>query len=182
VWSAAYGAAWDCASRSRTKNGVFVLELDDLDIRLLDALQRNGRSTLADLGSLVGLKRPAVHERMKRLEQRGYISGYGATIDLPRLGLGLVALVSVYTRADIDYDRFYKDVSALAEVIVIHSVAGEESFVVKVVTRSTGHLDDLLARLKTISGISRTKTTVVLSTPFERRDVALERLVERRTR
>jgi Lrp/AsnC family leucine-responsive transcriptional regulator len=161
---------------------VFVSELDDLDIRLLGCLQRNGRATLAELGALVGLKRPAVHERIKRLEQRGYIFGYGAMLDLPKLGLGLIALVSVYTRADIDYDRFYTDVSALAEVTVIHSVAGEESFVVEVVTRSTGHLDELLARLKTIAGISRTKTTVVLSTPFERRAVALERLVERRPR
>ena len=62
-------------------------ELDELDLRLLDALQRNARSTFTELGSVVGLKPPAVHDRVKRLEQRGYIRGYSAQLDPKRLGL-----------------------------------------------------------------------------------------------
>ena len=58
----------------------------------------------------------------------------------------------------------------------MHSVAGEESFVLKVLTRSTSHLDDFLSRLKSIHGIARTKTTIVLSTPFDREGIALETL------
>ena len=56
-------------------------ELDELDIRLLDALQRNARSTFAELGSVVGLKAPAVHDRVKRLEQRGYIQRYSVQLN-----------------------------------------------------------------------------------------------------
>ncbi len=154
-------------------------ELDDLDLRLLDALQSSARSTFAELGALVGLKAPAVHDRVKRLEARGYIKGYAARLDSKRLGFELAAFVSAYTTADVDYDRFHAAVSELPEVAEIHSVAGDESFVLKVLTRSTAHLDDFLGRLKAIRGIARTRTTIVLSTPFERAGIALG--VTRRT-
>ncbi len=152
---------------------MFDADLDELDFRLLDALQRNGRSTFAELGSLVGLKAPAVHERVKRLESRGFIRNYAARLDARRLGFGLAAFVSAYTTADVHYERFHATVSSLPEVAEIHSVAGEESFVLKVLTRSTAHLDEFLSRLKTVPGIGRTKTTIVLTTPFERDGIAL---------
>ncbi|MBD5657783.1 MAG: Lrp/AsnC family transcriptional regulator [Candidatus Eremiobacteraeota bacterium] len=155
---------------------MFEPDLDELDRRLLDALQSNARSTYAELGSLVGLKPPAVHDRVKRLESRGYIRGYAARIDARRLGINLTAFVGVYTTADIEYERFHASVAALPEVTEIHSVTGEESFVIKVLTRSTAHLDDFLSRLKAIPGIARTRTTVVLSSPFERNGIALEEL------
>jgi len=147
--------------------------LDDLDIRLLEALQRNARSTFAELGTLVGLKPPAVHERVKRLESRGLIRGYAAQLDGKRLGLELVAFVSCYTTPDTAYDDFTAALGAMPEVCEVHSVAGEESFVCKVVTRSTQHLDELLSRLKAVRGMARTKTTIVLSTPFERGGIAV---------
>jgi Lrp/AsnC family leucine-responsive transcriptional regulator len=150
--------------------------LDDLDLRLLTALQRNGRSTYAELAAHVGLKTSAVHDRVKRLEQRGFVRGYGARIDTRRIGLGLVAFVSAFTAPDAEYDEFVRAVAALPEICEIHSVAGEESYILKVITRSTDHLDDFLSRLKTIKGFARSKTTVVLSTPFEREGVAVEAL------
>lgn len=143
-------------------------ELDELDVRLLDALQRNARSTYAELGQIVGLKAPAVHERVKRLETRGYVRGYGARLDSRLLGLELVTFIGCYSTPDANYDTLVADLAALPEVCEVHSVAGEESFIIKTVTRSTAHLDDLLGRLKRITGLARTKTTVVLSTPFER--------------
>jgi len=152
---------------------MFETDFDELDLRLLDALQRNARSTFAELGALVGLKAPAVHERVKRLEMRGFVRSYGARLDARRLGFELAGFVSVFTTADVDYERFHASVAALPEVLELHSVAGEESFVLKVLTRSTAHLDDFLSRLKAIPGIARTKTTIVLSTPFERGGVEL---------
>lgn len=143
-------------------------ELDELDLQLLDALQRNARSTFAELGSIVGLKAPAVHDRVKRLEGRGYIARYSAQLDAKRLGLALTAFVSLYTAPDCDYDRFTKTLGEMPEVCEVHSVAGEETFVCKVVTGSTKHLDDLLARLKGMPGMARTRTTIVLTTPYDR--------------
>lgn len=149
-------------------------ELDDLDLRLLDALQRNARSTFADLGAIVGLKPPAVHDRVKRLESKGYVRGYAAQLDSKLLGLELVAFVSCYTAPDCSYDAFTQALSQMSEVLEVHSVAGEESFVLKVMTRSTGHLDELLSRLKAVPGMARTKTTIVLSTPFERGGISVQ--------
>ncbi len=149
-------------------------ELDELDLRLLEALQRNARATFADLGNIVGLKPPAVHERVKRLEGRGYVRGYAAQLDGKLLGLELVAFVSCYTTPECRYDAFTAALAAMPEVTEIHSVAGEESFVLKVMTRSTAHLDELLSRLKAVPGMARTKTTMVLSTPFVRAGISLQ--------
>lgn len=148
-------------------------DLDELDVQLLEALQRNARSTFAELGALVGLKPPAVHDRVKRLEQRGHIRGYSAQLDSKRLGLELVAFVSCYTTPDCNYDDFTRTLSGLPEVCEVHSVAGEETFMCKVVTRSTQHLDELLARLKSMRGMARTKTTIVLTTPFDRGGISI---------
>ena len=148
-------------------------ELDELDLQILGALQKNARSTFSELGQLVGLGAPAVHERVKRLESRGYVRGYAALLDARRLGLELVAFISVYTAPDADYEALNAAVAALPEICELHSVAAEESFILKAVTRSTSHLDDLLVRLKRTSGIARTKTTIVLSTPFERGGIGI---------
>jgi Lrp/AsnC family leucine-responsive transcriptional regulator len=148
-------------------------DLDQADLALLEALQRNGRSTFAELGAIVGLKPPAVHDRVKRLEARGHIRGYSAQLDSKRLGLELVAFVSCYTSPDARYDEFTGRLAEMPEICEVHSVAGEESFVCKVMTRSTQHLDELLSRLKVIPGMARTKTTIVLSTPFERGGIAV---------
>jgi Lrp/AsnC family transcriptional regulator, leucine-responsive regulatory protein len=148
-------------------------ELDELDLQLLDALQRNARSTFTELASLVGLKAPAVHDRVKRLEQRGYIRGYCAQLDPERLGLHLTAFVSCYTTPDCSYGDFTRRLSEMPEICEIHSVAGEESFLCKAVTRSTQHLDELLGRLKATPGMARTRTTIVLSMPFERGGVTV---------
>ncbi|HEY8297589.1 MAG TPA: Lrp/AsnC family transcriptional regulator [Candidatus Baltobacteraceae bacterium] len=150
------------------------VELDELDIQLLDALQRNARSTFAELGAVVGLKPPAVHDRVKRLEGRGFVRGYAAQLDNKLLGLELTALVSCYTSPDCAYDAFVAALGGLPEVCEVHSVAGEESFVLKVATRDTAHLDLLLSKLKLVPGMARTKTTIVLSTPFERGGVSVK--------
>jgi Lrp/AsnC family leucine-responsive transcriptional regulator len=149
-------------------------ELDELDLRLLDALQRNARSTFADLGAVVGLKAPAVHDRVKRLESRGYVRGYSAQLDSKLLGLELIAFVSCFTAPDCSYDEFTQTLAQMPEILEVHSVAGEESFVLKVMTRSTGHLDELLSRLKSVKGMARSKTTIVLSTPFERGGISVQ--------
>ena len=148
-------------------------DLDQLDLALLEALQRNGRSTFAELGTLVGLKAPAVHDRVKRLEARGHIRGYAAQLDSRSLGLELLAFVSCFTTPETAYEQFTRALAELPEVVEVHSVAGEETYICKVVTRSTQHLDDLLARLKALPGMGRTKTTIVLNTPFERGGIAV---------
>lgn len=150
-----------------------VPELDAVDRRLLAALQQNARATYAELAATVGLRPPATFERVRRLEERGVVRGYGARVDAHELGLGLMAFVSCFTNAAAENEPFAAAVSALPEVMEVHSVAGDESYIVKVVTSSTAHLDEFLSRLKTVAGVLRTKTTVVLTSPFEREGFAL---------
>ena len=151
-------------------------ELDRIDLRLLEALQRNARSTYAELGALVNLKPPAVHDRVKRLESRGFVLRYSAQLDARRVGYELTAFVSAYCTPDLDYDAFTQAVQAFPEIIEVHSVAGDETYVLKVVTRSTTHLDEFLTKLKRVPGVARTRTTIVLSTPFERGGLPVEAL------
>ena len=101
--------------------------------------QRNARSTYAELGALVGLKPPAVHDRVKRLESRGFVTRYAAQLDARRVGYELTAFVSAYCTSDLDYDAFTLAVQAFPEIIEIHSVAGDETYLLKVVTRSTAN-------------------------------------------
>lgn len=83
-------------------------EPDELDLRLLEALQLNARSTFAELAALVGLKPPAVHDRVKRLERLGFVRSYGARLDARRLGIGLVAFVSAYTTPERPLRRLHR--------------------------------------------------------------------------
>ena len=156
--------------------GVGNPELDKIDLRLLEALQRNARSTYAELGSLVNLKPPAVHDRVKRLESRGFVRSYSAQLDARRVGYALTAFIGAYCAPNLDYDAFTQAVQAFPEILEIHSVAGDETYVLKVVTRSTAHLDEVLTRLKRVPGVARTRTTIVLSTPFERGGLPVEAL------
>jgi Lrp/AsnC family transcriptional regulator, leucine-responsive regulatory protein len=142
--------------------------LDEVDAKLLAELQRNGRATYAELAAAAGLKPPGTHDRVRRLEERGMIQGYGARLDPRQIGVQLVAFISCFTTAEERSDDFAATASAMPEVAEIHSVAGDESYILKVNTRSTSHLDELLSRLRAIPGVARTKTTVVLSTPFAR--------------
>jgi Lrp/AsnC family leucine-responsive transcriptional regulator len=157
--------------------GVGHPELDRIDLRLLEALQRNARSTYAELGALVNLKPPAVHDRVKRLETRGFVRRYAAQLDARRVGYELTAFVGVYCAPDLDYDAFTQAVQAFPEILEIHSVAGDETYLLKVVTRSTAHLDEFLTKLKRVAGVARTRTTIVLSTPFERGGLPVEALI-----
>ena len=163
------------AKSLRSANGS--AELDRTDLRLLEALQRNARSTYAELGALVGLKPPAVHDRVKRLESRGYVKAYAAQLDARRVGYELTAFVSAFCTPDLDYDAFTATAQSFPEILEIHSVAGDETYLLKVVTRSTAHLDDFLTRIKRIPGVARTRTTIVLGTPFERGGLPVEALV-----
>src|SRR5581483_6776090 len=92
-------------------------ELDRIDLRLLEALQRNARSTYAELGALVNLKPPAIHDRVKRLESKGFVRRYAAQLDAQRVGYELTAFVSAFCAPDLDYDAFTTAIQGFYEVI-----------------------------------------------------------------
>lgn len=144
-----------------------VESLDDVDWRLLEALQRDGRASYADLGRLVGLSPSAVTERVRRLEESGVITGYTAEVNPEKLGLPITALVRLrYPHGN--YKPFRDLLAATPEITEAHHVTGEDCFVLTVRTRSMRHLEEVTGR---ISGLGTVTTSVVYSSPLPRRSV-----------
>ena len=143
--------------------------LDALDRIIISALRDNARTPYADLARLVGLSGPSVADRVKRLEQIGVITGYHASLSPTALGLGVVAIVGIEQSDDGDQDAIADHLGELEEIEDCWFVAGDESFILKVRVADIDALEKSLGRLRKIPGISRTHTTVVLSTRFEGR-------------
>ena len=142
--------------------------MEDLDRRIVGLLMQDGRMSFTDLGKVTGLSTSAVHQRVRRLEERGVIQGYRAVIDHDALGMTLVAFISVTPLDPAAPDDVPDHLRDIADLEARHSVAGEESYILKARVSTPGDLEDLLARVRTGANVS-TRTTVVLSTPWEER-------------
>jgi Lrp/AsnC family transcriptional regulator, leucine-responsive regulatory protein len=142
--------------------------MDDRDKLILATLQENARATLGEIADRVGLAASSVHDRVRKLEQTGIIRAYRAEIDPEAVGLFVTALVSVMPLEPKQPDDLPDRVLEFIEVEDCHSVAGDENYILKVRTRTTSELEDFLRRLREKAGV-HTRTTVVLSTPFEHR-------------
>ena len=143
--------------------------VDAVDRQLIAALRANARATFADLARVVGLSAPAVHDRVRRLESAGIVTGYHAAVAPAALGLGVSALVGIYQRDDAEQDDVAARLAEVPEIEDCWFVAGDEAFVVKVRVPDVDALEQSLASLRRIPGVARTRTTVVLSTRWEGR-------------
>ena len=142
--------------------------LDELDRQLLDLLVEDGRRSYADLARDTGLSTSAVHQRVRRLEQRGAITGYAARVDPVVAGLPLTAFVSITPIDPAAPDDAPERLAHLTAVEACHSVAGEESYILKVRVGGPAEIEALLQEIRAAAAVS-TRTTVVLSTPWEDR-------------
>ena len=144
--------------------------MEDTDRQILSLLAADGRMSFTDLGKATGLSTSAVHQRVKRLESRGLIKAYTAVLDYDEVGLPLTAFISIrpidHSAPDDSPDRL-RDIP---EIESCWSVAGEESYILKIRVATPADLEDLLARIRAAANVS-TNTTIVLSTPFENRPV-----------
>jgi Lrp/AsnC family leucine-responsive transcriptional regulator len=144
--------------------------VEETDRLILTLLATDGRMSYTDLGKATGLSTSAVHQRVKRLESRGLIRGYGATIDHEQVGLPLTAFVSIRPIDPSEPDDSPERLRNVPEIESCWSVAGDESYILKVRVPTPLHLEDLLARIRSAANVS-TRTTIVLSTPYENRPV-----------
>jgi Lrp/AsnC family transcriptional regulator, leucine-responsive regulatory protein len=142
--------------------------VDDRDLAILTALQDDARATYADVGATVGLSASAVHDRVRKLEQQGVIRGYRAVVDPAAVGLFVTALISAIPLDPHQPDDLPIRVKEFPEVEDCYSVAGAANYVLKVRTRTTGDLEDLIRRLREKAAVT-TNTTIALSIPFEGR-------------
>jgi len=144
------------------------LWVEDLDRKIVGLLATDGRMSFTDLGKATGLSTSAVHQRVKRLEQRGIIQGYAATVDHSALDLPLTALIAIRPIDPSQPDDSPERLRDVREIESCYSVAGDNSYVLTVRAPSTGALEELLDGLRGKLEVT-TRATIVLSTPFERR-------------
>jgi Lrp/AsnC family transcriptional regulator, leucine-responsive regulatory protein len=143
------------------------------DARILDVLQRDGRRAYADLGADVGMAGPSAHERVKKLEARGVITGYAAVVDPRALGYEILAFSWITqapgtTRHDLT-DAF----ATIPEIEECHHITGEADYLIKVRARDTRDLERILRLVQATPNVFQTETDVVFSSGFERRPLSL---------
>jgi Lrp/AsnC family leucine-responsive transcriptional regulator len=142
--------------------------LDERDLDIVAALQEDARATYADIGRRVGLSASSVHERVRKLERTRVIRAYRADVDPEALGLFVTALIAVTPLDPTQPDDLPERVREFREIEDCFSVAGESNYVLKVRTKTTSDLEELIRRLRE-KGEVQTRTTIVLSVPFEGR-------------
>ncbi len=141
--------------------------LDTFDRKILGALAADAGVSYAELGQMVGLSAPAVHDRVKKLRASGYLRGTVALLDGPAVGKPLLAFVHVDS-AGWGGTQEFMGIAKLPEVEEIHSVTGDTCMLLKVRCASSRALEALLARLYATPGVKSTRSYVVLSTYLER--------------
>ncbi|SEE83188.1 Lrp/AsnC family transcriptional regulator [Jiangella alba] len=142
--------------------------MEDIDRKIVALLMRDGRMSYTDLGKSTGLSTSAVHQRVRRLEERGVIRGYSAVVDHEAVGLPLTAFISIKPIDPSQPDDSPDRLAGVPEIEACYSVAGDENYILKVRVGRPADLEDLLARIRSSANVS-TRTTIVLSTAYENR-------------
>jgi Lrp/AsnC family transcriptional regulator, leucine-responsive regulatory protein len=148
--------------------------IDAQDREILNILQKNARTSNAEIARQLGMAPSAILERIRKLEARGVIQGYEARIDPEALGLGLLAYVFVRELGAHSETGVGEALARIPEVQEVHHIAGEDCFLVKVRTADARSLGRLLRDPFVSSGSVRTRTTVVLETLYETARLPLE--------
>jgi Lrp/AsnC family transcriptional regulator, leucine-responsive regulatory protein len=146
--------------------------MEEIDRQILRLLSQDGRMSFTDLGRATGLSTSAVHQRVRRLEQRGVIRGYTVVVQSEALDLPLTAFVSVTPLDPAQPDDVPDRLATVAGIEACYSVAGDENYILKVRVATPSALESLLARIRAKANVS-TRTTIVLSTPYEARPLPI---------
>jgi Lrp/AsnC family leucine-responsive transcriptional regulator len=149
------------------------MNLDQYDRDILRLLQMNGRITHSEISQRIHLSIPAVGERIRKLEQGGYIKKFTVLLTPEKFGKGLTAFVSVTLEHPRHIKGFLTTVQQMSDILECHHTAGEEDYLLKVITKDTSSMEVLLNQLKQIEGMRRTKTTIILSTLKEEPGVSV---------
>ena len=147
--------------------------LDQTDRMLLALLKEDTKRKYSDLGEIVHLSAPAVHERVRKLERAGVIRKYTIEVDPEALGLVLQAFVRIHV-SHIPCEEMARSLQSFPEVVECFSSAGEESMLIKVHTGSPSQLEALLNRIRQMPGVERALTSIILTTHFRRENIVVD--------
>lgn len=132
--------------------------LDDKDVEIVEALQLDGRMPMSELGRRIGLSQPATSERVKRLEERGVITGYGARINLPALGLDMTAIIRLKTAHE-HIRACLRQFEELPHIVEVHRVTGDDCFILKAIVPAPEYLATIVDAIGRFGAVT---TSVVL--------------------
>ena len=149
--------------------------LSSNDVRLLAILQADGRRSFTDLAGDLGMAGPSVHERVRKLESRGVIRGYSATVDPAALGLTVLAFTWVTQAPGTIATDLTPDFAAIPEIEECHHIAGEADYILKIRALDMEHLGEVVRRVQTTQHVFSTETDVVFHTGFEGRPLPTSR-------
>ena len=137
--------------------------LDDIDIKILKALQNNGRVKRNEIADQIGLSIPSVSERLHKLEEKQIIQGYYAKLDRKAFGYDIMVFVLVYMESSKFYKEFIHNVEKHPQILECHSILGQGSHILKAVVKDSESLEKLLAQIQSWHGVTRTVTSFILS-------------------
>lgn len=145
--------------------------LDDLDIKILKTLQKEGRTKRNELADAVGMSIPAISDRLHKLEEKKVLEGYYAKLNRKAFGYDIMAYILVMMESSKHYKSLISHVDKLPQILECHSVLGEGSHLLKAISKNTEALEKLLAEIQSWPGVIATKTTFVLSTIKETTEI-----------
>ena len=149
------------------------MSFDAVDRSILDLLQKSGRMKRSELAEHVGLSLPSVSERLRKLEEKGYITGYNVQLDAKKFGLDVTAFVFVFVDTSRHYEDFLRHTDLDDEILECHAITGEGTHLLKIRTQNTATLEEVLSRIQAWKEVQRTRTSVVLSTRKETLAIAI---------
>lgn len=148
-------------------------KIDDLDLRILNILQDDGKVSNAEIARKVGKAPSAVLERVRKLRRNGIIKGYECIVDHKILGRALTAFTSIRVEEGVGATEVGEKLAEFPEVLEVHYTAGRDSYLVKVRVEDTEALQATLAKFGTITAVRDTNSTIVLTTVKESRVIPL---------
>ncbi len=152
------------------------VHIDDTSLAIVAALAQDGRASYQAIADEVGLSRPAVMERVKRLEEQGVITGYTARLDRGKLGRPITAFINVRypSSTHVGTEPWILALENHPDVLECHHVAGDDCYILKVAVSGVDKLQETLRALRPRGEPANTRTTIVLSTIFEKANVLPE--------
>ena len=145
--------------------------IDRIDRQILELMKQDGRMALSAIAKAVGLSGPAVHDRVRKLESTGVIAGYSVIVDPDKVDRSHVAFCQVTLSEGNEFaadDPIVASICDEPDVLEFHRIAGADCYLIKIRTATNKELERLLRRIRSIRGVARTRTTIVLSTELER--------------
>ena len=147
--------------------------LDEIDVKMLEILQFKGRTHRSALAETVKLSLPSVSDRLRKLEESGYIRGYVAILGHRKLGKDITAFIEVTVDSSKHFPSFVDHSMQNDDILECHAITGKGSHLLKIRVENTSELEKLLAKIQSWPGVSGTQTHLVLSSPIERTQIRI---------